>query len=193
MVAEVGPAVRAKSPLWARGSPPGAAIMERCCVDEAPCCWRRFSWSWRRALPKRARARRRVAAAAAPRRPSGHPTRWGPSNTARMSGSIPGENQQFQADGCDPQRSTVGDREANPAETGSVCDSVCSLAHTDRSPRAMLVKTLTETISAATAAGDLGAARVAHEALGKLLVEPEPGDAKVVDIRSQRGRKGGAS
>jgi len=58
--------------------------------------------------------------------------------------------------------------------------------HETESPRAALVRTLTEGISAATASGDLAAARVAHEALGKLLDEPERGNAEVIDIRSQR-------
>ena len=54
------------------------------------------------------------------------------------------------------------------------------------SPRGRLVASLTETISAATAAGDLHAARVAHEALGRLLAEPEPGVAVVADLPAER-------
>jgi len=64
--------------------------------------------------------------------------------------------------------------------------------HEPETPRAALVRTLTEGISAATAGGDLVGARVVHEALGKLLDEPEPGNAKVVDITSHPSRRGGA-
>lgn len=53
----------------------------------------------------------------------------------------------------------------------------------------MLVATLTETISAATRAGDLYTARVAHETLGRLLVEPEPGAPEVADLASERARR----
>lgn len=58
------------------------------------------------------------------------------------------------------------------------------------SPRARLVANLTETISSATAAGDLHAARVAHEALGRLLAEPEPGAPDVADLASERAKRG---
>lgn len=113
-------------------------------------------------------------------------------NHGTLCGGASPENQQSQADSYDPQPSTIADGEANAAETGSACDSAHGLAHADRSPRAVLVRRLTETIETATAAGDLGAARIAHEALGKLLAEPEPGNAKVVDISSHPSRKGGA-
>jgi len=87
----------------------------------------------------------------------------------------------------------VADGEANTAETGSACNSMCSLADADPSPRAVLVERLTETIKTANAAGDLAAAQIAYEALGKLLNETGPSVAKVVDISSHPSRKGGAS
>jgi len=58
------------------------------------------------------------------------------------------------------------------------------------SPRAVLVAALVETIGAATVAGDLHAARVAHQALGRLLEEPVPGAASVADLNSERERRG---
>jgi len=61
----------------------------------------------------------------------------------------------------------------------------------DLSPRARLVATLAETISTATTAGDLHAARVAHEALGRLLAEAEPGAPEVADLASERAKRGG--
>jgi hypothetical protein len=57
------------------------------------------------------------------------------------------------------------------------------------SPRAGLVAALTETITTAAAAGDLHAARVAHEALGRLLAEPEPGASEVADLATERARR----
>jgi integrase len=113
-------------------------------------------------------------------------------NQKALCGGASDGNGQFQTDSHSQRQSIVADGEANTAETGSACNSVCSLADADRSPRDVLIERLTETIKTATATGDLAAARVAHEALGKLLDEPKPGVAKVVDIRSQRSRKGGS-
>ncbi len=64
--------------------------------------------------------------------------------------------------------------------------------HSNETPRAAVVRLLTEAVKIAATAGDLAAARVAHEALGKLLVEPEPGNAEVIDISSHPSRKEGA-
>ena len=43
------------------------------------------------------------------------------------------------------------------------------------------------------AAGDLHAARVAHDALGRLLAEPAPGAATVADLAAERARRGKSS
>jgi hypothetical protein len=59
------------------------------------------------------------------------------------------------------------------------------------SPRGSLVGALSAAIAAATSAGDLHAARVAHEALGRLLAEPEPGARAVADLASERAKRGG--
>jgi hypothetical protein len=58
------------------------------------------------------------------------------------------------------------------------------------SPRGALVAALTTTIAAATAAGDLHAARVAHEALGRLLAEPQRGAPAVPNLASERAKRG---
>jgi hypothetical protein len=59
-----------------------------------------------------------------------------------------------------------------------------------QTPRGKLVELLTATIATATAAGDLHAARVAHEALGRLLMEAEPGAPTVADFASERAKRG---
>jgi hypothetical protein len=51
------------------------------------------------------------------------------------------------------------------------------------------VAVLAETIAVAMPAGDLHAARVAHEALGRLLAEPEPGAPSVADLASERAKR----
>lgn len=60
----------------------------------------------------------------------------------------------------------------------------------DRGPRTAMIAALSEAVSAAAAAGDLAAARVAHRALAELLGEPagEGECAEVVDLRKGRGR-----
>jgi hypothetical protein len=59
------------------------------------------------------------------------------------------------------------------------------------SPREALVRALGEAVAAATAAGDLEVARIAVEALGKLLAAPSSVPATVVDLASERGRREG--
>jgi hypothetical protein len=56
------------------------------------------------------------------------------------------------------------------------------------SPRGALIAALTSAVRDAAAAGDLGAARVAHEALGRLLSEPGAASA-VVDLNVERERR----
>jgi integrase len=60
----------------------------------------------------------------------------------------------------------------------------------DSSPRRALALALNDAIRTATVAGDLHAARVAHEALGRLLQEPEAGAPEVTDLSSERKRRG---
>ena len=55
------------------------------------------------------------------------------------------------------------------------------------SPRATLIAALTSAIRDAAAAGDLAAARVAHDALGRLL--SEPGAGAIVDLNAERERR----
>jgi hypothetical protein len=63
-------------------------------------------------------------------------------------------------------------------------------AYAATSPRRRLVSALTEAVSAAIEAGDPHAARVAHEALGRLIAEPEAGVAPVADLGAARARRG---
>jgi hypothetical protein len=49
---------------------------------------------------------------------------------------------------------------------------------------------LTDSIRALTLAGDLHGARVAHEALGRLLAAPEQNASAVADLNSERKRRG---
>ncbi len=60
-----------------------------------------------------------------------------------------------------------------------------------RNPRALLVKALTTGTASATASGDLHAARVAYEALGKLLADADSGavaDLATFRAESKRGK-----
>ncbi len=59
------------------------------------------------------------------------------------------------------------------------------------SARRRLVLALTDAVAAAIEAGDLHAARVAHEALGRLIAEPEKGAAAVTDLGSERSKREG--
>ncbi len=60
-----------------------------------------------------------------------------------------------------------------------------------KSPRAKLVEALTQAMLEASNAGDLHTARVAHEALGQLLAEPEPNipTQGVADLGQERARR----
>jgi integrase len=67
--------------------------------------------------------------------------------------------------------------------------SASSASATTASPRAALLQSLLDAARAAVAAGDLEAARIAHEAVGKLLGEGEGKGAPVVDLADvRRGR-----
>jgi hypothetical protein len=58
-----------------------------------------------------------------------------------------------------------------------------------QNPRAALALALNEAARAALAGGDLHAARVAHEALGRLLADPEPGTPAVADLAAERAKR----
>jgi hypothetical protein len=58
---------------------------------------------------------------------------------------------------------------------------------TGTTPRTVMLEQLSRGMTAALAAGDLEAARVAHEAIGKLL--GSPGGAAVVDLEVERTRR----
>ncbi|WP_231864356.1 hypothetical protein [Sorangium cellulosum] len=55
----------------------------------------------------------------------------------------------------------------------------------------MLLGQLAEGMRAALAAGDVEAARIAHETIGRLLGAPGADAAGVVDLAAERARRGG--
>ncbi|CAN96463.1 hypothetical protein predicted by Glimmer/Critica [Sorangium cellulosum So ce56] len=58
-------------------------------------------------------------------------------------------------------------------------------------PRTVLLGQLAEGMRAALAAGDVEAARIAHETIGRLLGAPGADAAGVVDLAAERARRGG--
>jgi hypothetical protein len=56
-------------------------------------------------------------------------------------------------------------------------------------PRAVFLAALLKSVSDLAAVGDTAAARVAHEAAGKLLASPVEG-AAVVDLAAEREKRG---
>jgi len=66
----------------------------------------------------------------------------------------------------------------------------CHTVTRPESPRLKLVNALTESLRAAVAAGDLGVATVAHEALGRLLGGAKGDVADLEEERAKRGRGG---
>jgi hypothetical protein len=82
------------------------------------------------------------------------------------------------------------DREAKCANIGPAIDTAIVSSASAASPRTKLVAALTEAIVATMAAGDLHAARGAHEALGRLLAAPDLGMPAVADLAAERARRG---
>ncbi len=58
-------------------------------------------------------------------------------------------------------------------------------------PRAQLLRALLDTVDAAVEAGDLHAARVAHDTLGRLLDTPADDSNTVADLAAERARRKG--
>ena len=58
------------------------------------------------------------------------------------------------------------------------------------SARVRLVAALTDAVATAVAAGDLHGARIAYDALGKLIAQPQPGVEPVADMAVQHGKRG---
>ena len=56
-------------------------------------------------------------------------------------------------------------------------------------PRRRLVMALTDAVAAGIDGGDLHAARVAHEALGRLIGEPNSDASRVADLNTARAEK----
>ncbi len=77
---------------------------------------------------------------------------------------------------------------AGPPETPFATSIATSTAAT---PRASILEALLAGAAAAAAAGDMEAARIAHEAAGRLLAPPPGGpDAEVLDLEQARRRRG---
>jgi hypothetical protein len=104
-------------------------------------------------------------------------------NLAGRTGLEPGAARKY-ADvggGCEQIRASQIDNPAKPRPT----EQARPLSADDKlPPRIKLAKALSEAISEATEAGDLKTARVAHEALGKLL--NAPGGAEVRKLSNVR-------
>lgn len=105
------------------------------------------------------------------------------NRTARAAADMadPAEIEGVAAAGGD------GSGGVNPAKSGDVIDCDRNLG-----ARAGLVETLTAAVRDLAGAGDLEAARVAHEALGKLLGAPTGQPAPVADLGVERARRGKA-
>ncbi|AUX23345.1 uncharacterized protein SOCEGT47_038680 [Sorangium cellulosum] len=58
-------------------------------------------------------------------------------------------------------------------------------------PRSVLLRQLAEGMREALAAGDVEAARIAHETIGRLLGAPGADVAGVIDLAAERTRRGG--
>jgi hypothetical protein len=78
----------------------------------------------------------------------------------------------------------AGDSQRNPT---SLADAP---AEPPASPRAVMLAALSAGMTAALSAGDLEAARVAHDAIGRLLGSTAP-PAAVVDLAVERERRAG--
>jgi hypothetical protein len=104
-------------------------------------------------------------------------------NLAGRTGLEPGAARKY-ADvggGCEQSRASQIDNPAKPRAT----EQARPLSADDKlPPRVKLAKALCEAISEATEVGDLKAARIAHEALGKLL--DAPGGAEVAELSEAR-------
>ncbi|WP_437980856.1 hypothetical protein [Sorangium sp. So ce117] len=55
----------------------------------------------------------------------------------------------------------------------------------------MLLRQLADGMRAALAAGDVEAARIAHETIGRLLGAPGADAGGVIDLAAERARRGG--
>jgi integrase len=82
-------------------------------------------------------------------------------------------------------------RSTGSASLAAGADASRSPADVSRGDRRGLLRVLTEQLAAAIEVGDLGAARVAHAALGELLGSAHGRAADVIDLADERGRRGG--
>lgn len=68
-------------------------------------------------------------------------------------------------------------------------DSVIDSSSAPATPRQRMIAVLNAELGAALAAGDIEAAKVAHDALGRLLGTDKPA-APVADLSAERRRRG---
>jgi len=88
----------------------------------------------------------------------------------------------------DPDGGAAGG--AGDAAAGSNAPAPTLTTSSQISPRASLAAELAAHVAKLLAAGDLEGARIAHEAMGRLLAAPQPGDgAHVVDLAEERRRR----
>ena len=104
-------------------------------------------------------------------------------------------NEGRGSDGSAPLTPAVADSQGTVANsTGRIGGEGASATGEAASPRVVLLEHLLASMRDALAAGDLAAARIAHEAAGKLLVAPQGEGkgtgAKVVDLAHERGKRG---
>jgi len=82
-------------------------------------------------------------------------------------------------------RESSTDNDAGPVASMPVSHPVDASLTLPADPRAALIATLARSVADLAAAGDLAAARIAHETMGKLL-ETAQGGAAVVDLAERR-------
>jgi len=80
----------------------------------------------------------------------------------------------------------IPETSGDPWDTGGTNPNAREVA----APRARLIADLSAALVRAAEAGDLAAARVAHEALGRLLEHVDGDAAEVVELRPWRERRG---
>jgi hypothetical protein len=101
------------------------------------------------------------------------------------------ESMPFHEESVTNDAERVNQAEANPANLGGCAIAVERVHQSELSPRAAMVAALTQGLADATLLGDLRAAKVAHEAIGRLLAEPDPGSPTIADLGAERAKRRG--
>lgn len=98
-------------------------------------------------------------------------------------------NEEFTESTAIPDEPATDEPSRTDVSIGSVVDACPSREALGQ--RAAMVALFAEQAAAAVAAGDLEAARIAHEAMGRLLASATVAPAGVVDLAVERARRGG--